>query len=164
MPDPFSIYVSVAAAAKVVYQATVSLNSFIEGAVHIDQSVLALLDEFNSLRDVASAIADTISRPSVRDQAWLADNVQDIFPRMESALKGCNDSLQRFKAALIEVKNSRFTSKVLRQPITQIKLDMKSSQITILRGQIASHFSAMQLGLQTINLWVSSNPRVLTIC
>jgi hypothetical protein len=152
MADPLSICISVAAAAKVVCQSAVSLISFIEGAIHIDQPVLALQDEFNSLKNVASAIAETVSSPSIRDQAWLDDNVQKVFDLLEGSLKGCSDNLQRFKTALIEVKSSRFTAKVLRQPITQIKLDMKSSQIMLLRGQIASHFSAMQLGLQTINL------------
>jgi hypothetical protein len=152
MADPLSICASVAAAAKVVCQSAIFLNSFIEGPIHIDQSVLALQDEFNSLKNVALAIAETVSSPSIRDQPWLDDNVQTVFNLLEGSLKGCSDNLQRFKTALIEVKSSRFTVKVLRQPITQIKLDMKSSQIMLLRGQIASHSSAMQLGLQTINL------------
>jgi len=108
--------------------------------------------EINSLKNVASAIADTVSSPSIRDQAWLDDNAQDVFTLLEGLLKGCGDNLQRFKTVLTEVKSSRFSATVLRQPITLVKLDMKSSQIMLLRRQIASHFGAMQLGLQTINL------------
>jgi hypothetical protein len=152
MADPLSICASVITVAGLVCQSAISLISFIEGAIHIDQSVLALQDEFNSLKNVASAIAETVSSPSIRDQAWLDDDAQKVFNLLEGSLKGCSDNLQCFKTALIEVKSSRFTAKALRQPITQIKLDMKSRQIMLLRGQIASHSSAMQLGLQIINL------------
>lgn len=51
MADPTAVCASVAAAARVVYQSSVSIYSFIERSIHIDQSVLALLNEFNRLKN-----------------------------------------------------------------------------------------------------------------
>lgn len=154
MADPLSICISAATAAKVLYQSSISLYSFVEGSVRVDQSMQALLHEFNSLRNIASAIGQSLDSATFRDQMWLDVNAQAIFAPLEESLKECNNLLQQFKAVIVEVRSTRFSANILRRPITKIRLDINIGSIVLLRSQMTFHVISMQLGLQTINVSV----------
>jgi hypothetical protein len=152
MADPLSIFVSAAAAIRVLCNTTTLLYTFVESSIVIDQSVQDLLDEFNSLKNVVVLIKHYIDSAAFRDQTWLDGNAQELVAPLEYSLTKCTEALEKFRQVLVKAKSTRLSLNLFRQPITQLKPDLRSSRMVLLRKQIAFHSTSMQLGLQTMNM------------
>ena len=126
------------------------LYTFIDDTRQVDENISSLLDEVRGL----SQVLDTISK-SLGHNALVAASRKNesLWANVDSSLTECRDTLGRLHQMLRDLEDSSKGGwKMLRMSTKMIKLSMKSKDIIAFKQQVHSHYSGMQLALQTINV------------
>lgn len=144
--DPLSICASAANIAQLAGTIISKLASFCEAARHVDVTVSGFQIEVKNFQMALKLLAETRKtwqqRPmqSIEEAHWR--NIDKLLFRCGKTLKMLQKLLEE-----CEVKQT-----VGGKPMAQLRLNMKSHIVCILRSHIKSYTQALQLSLSTLTL------------
>lgn len=149
---PLSITATSAGLVGTCATLTAFIYTYISKTYNVDSAVQVLQLEINSLSQVLSSIGTSFSDPILAKAALEAQtgheaqHLQHVKRSMEDC-KGTLASLERILGGVTKVSRG-----FLRRPKTQIKLDVKSVEITFLQQRVTAYRQTMQLSLQMITV------------
>jgi hypothetical protein len=153
MPDPLTIVASVATTSRVVTAISTTLYRFIQDTKQVDSTVNALHREVNNLKRTVTAIENVLRQPAT--QAVIGQDQEfHLAQAVDDSLVECRNTTERLGERLEGIRGNRPCRGVLGQMIKQIRMNWNSNEIKTFRDQMHSHCLAMQLALQTINVYV----------
>jgi hypothetical protein len=118
----------------------------------VDKTVEALFREVGNLQRSIDAIDSVVQQPAA--QATIRDDLDTgLRKSVYGSLFECRRTLESLEKLLVnlEVRKRR---NVFGKAIKQIKINWRSEEFDTLRQQMNPHGLAMQLALQTINVYV----------
>jgi hypothetical protein len=160
--DPVTILTAATAASKAIYQVSTTLYSFIEGSLHIDSTLRALVDEVESLKTVITFIETGLRSPALADRRVSgrvdAEDHPELFTAIDYCLQKCSEQVEQFGVTLANIGGSGSGStgnkNPFRKPLMQVRLDFNSKEIAMHRARVATHTSGLQLVVQMLNVQV----------
>lgn len=144
--DPLSICASAANVAQLCGVIIHKLASFCEATSHVDLTVSGFRVEVKNFQMALRLVAET-------QKTWQLRPMQDIekdhWKRITKLLGRCKQTLDRLQTLLVECE---YKQTIGRKPMTQLRLNMRSHIICILRSHIKSYTQALQVSLSTLTL------------
>ncbi|KAF2141059.1 uncharacterized protein K452DRAFT_44571 [Aplosporella prunicola CBS 121167] len=144
--DPLSICASAANVAQLCGTIIKSLYKFCDDASNVDATVEGFRIETTNLQQTLVNVEST-------RKTSLARNIQSLelkhWGHVNSVLKRCWKTLLKLEAVLDRCASAQGIG---RMPKTQIRLNMQSHSINILRKHMKSYTQALQVSLQTISI------------
>lgn len=155
--DPLSIATAAAGLAKFTINASESLYACIDAVKSVDPTLLQLQSEVDALHSGLENIASTFQS---RELVELLSSDQDhesqsakLLTSIRPLLSDCKTTLQHLIEILGIIRaKSMWGRGFLRRPVKALKLNTKSSEIVLIRHQLRSYSSAMQMTLQMVNV------------
>ncbi|OJD36800.1 ankyrin repeat protein [Diplodia corticola] len=145
--DPLSICASAANVAQLAGIIISKLAAFCDAASHVDITVSGFGVEIHNFQIALQLVAETKKIWQLRQMTDLEEN---HWTRIDKLLGRCRQTLVKLQSIL---ENAAVKQTTLgRRPMTQLKLDMKSHIISILRSHIKSYTQALQVSLSTLTL------------
>jgi hypothetical protein len=152
--DPLSIVAGAAGLTVTCVHISTVLSSFISDSRNVDSNVAGLYEEVKGLSNVLKAINKSWNQNSATALRQ-ADLDGNLWVTVRASLGDCRATLERLGRELNGVQSTGFFRKsFLRRPVTQIRLNLRMSDIVIYKQRIQSHNSAMQSSLQMISVSV----------
>lgn len=149
--DPISIIVSATAVSKAAFALSTTLYTFVEATRNGAQSVQSLYDEVAALTRTLDAMSGSLNRlPTATLEEGNAN--YELWKSVKSSLTECLNTVEQFHSALSGLHNSG--SNLASQTLRAFKLNFKEPRLNIRRTQVQTHNTALQLGLQMINVYV----------
>ncbi|KAL0262550.1 hypothetical protein SLS55_001518 [Diplodia seriata] len=145
--DPLSICASAANVAQLAGIIISKLAAFCEAASHVDITVSGFRVEIHNFQIALRLVAETKNLWQLRQ---MTDLEQDHWTRIDKLLRRCKQTLEKLHSLLEKAVVKETT--LGRRPLTQLRLDMKSHIICILRSHIKSYTQALQVSLSTLTL------------
>ncbi|KAL1630738.1 hypothetical protein SLS54_000609 [Diplodia seriata] len=145
--DPLSICASAANIAQLAGIIISKLAAFCEAASHVDITVSGFRVEIHNFQIALRLVAETKNLWQLRQ---MTDLEQDHWTRIDKLLRRCKQTLEKLHSLLEKAVVKETT--LGRRPLTQLRLDMKSHIICILRSHIKSYTQALQVSLSTLTL------------
>jgi hypothetical protein len=156
--DPLSIAAASGALVKLCATISTSLCTFIHDTRLVDQTLEAFRNEIDDFSDVLASIESSFRDPTLAEAALrvMTGHERPHWEKAKRSMNDCHTTLERLTFVLALVNGDHG---FLRRPRRQIRLDMNSKEIVLLRQQIQSYKATMDLSLQMITVWVlfSSN-------
>lgn len=144
--DPLSICASAANIAQLAGTIIHKLASFCEAASHVDVTVSGFRVEVKNFQMALKLLAETKktwqqrSMESVEKEHW--NNISRLLVR-------CKQTLKHLEKLLMECEVKQMA---VGKPMAQLRLNMRSHIICILRSHIKSYTQALQVSLSTLTL------------
>jgi hypothetical protein len=150
--DPLSIVAGAAGLTTTCIKISTVLYTFIDNTRNVDSNVAGLYEEVKGLLQVLEAINKSWNQNSatVLRQVDLGGT---LWSTVKASLDDCRTTLEKLDNELNEVQATGFLGRsFLRRPVTQIKFNMRMTDITVYKQRVHSHNSAMQSALQMISV------------
>ncbi|KAL1632018.1 hypothetical protein SLS56_004063 [Neofusicoccum ribis] len=152
--DPLSICASAANIAQLAGTIIHKLASFCETASHVDTTVSGFRVEIKNFQMALRLVSETQKTWQLRPMQGIEENHWKLIKKL---LGRCRETLNRLQAYLVECDAKQTVG---RKPMTQLRLNMRSHIICILRSHIKSYTQALQVSLSTltlVNQWQNRN-------
>jgi hypothetical protein len=150
--DPLSISAAAAGLltfAAAIYKCVESIRGADETLMQLKSEVFALQSGLKSIEsifksDEVGQLYDEKSNDKLRSNKLLVELVP--------LLHDCKTTLKKLAAMLDGIDGKPGQASIVSKPARALKLNLKSSDIELIRQQIRSYTSAMHLTLQVVNL------------
>ena len=153
MGDPLSIAVTAFSLIDLCVSKSSYIYSFISSARAVDDTIGLLDTELTSLSLTLNSVHDSFIDPSLRvDADGRFASQKPVWTNVERCLKDCEKCLRQLEDIIRGVAKRKGYFRRVR---AQIRLNMKSDDIDLLRKQIAGYRGAMELSLQLVTMHVS---------
>ncbi|OCK76734.1 hypothetical protein K432DRAFT_445813 [Lepidopterella palustris CBS 459.81] len=151
--DPLSIAAGSAGLAGFCFKISAFLYNFVDDTRNVDRNVSDLISEIRSLSQVLHTINKSLEDNTL---VALSRNNEHLWVNVDSSLQDCKNTLEILYQMLKDLEDGGASGLgVLRKPVKQVRLNMKTKDILFFKQQVHSHYSAMQLALQTINVCIA---------
>lgn len=154
--DPLSIASAATALAGFAFKASKEIYSFIDDLQSADTTLLQLQNEVNALQSGLQSIASTFNSDTI---VQLCQNKSNSLDQLQSTrllqsvtplLTDCQHTLEKLEVILAGiVGNPGKMRDLFGKPIKAFKISTKSKDVELIRHEIRSYSSAMQM---TINM------------
>lgn len=144
--DPISIISAAVAASKAVISLSTGIYNFIDSTRNVDQNVQGLQSEAFALNAILEAIKGSLSTQVQNGQT--RDHNPGLWAAVLGSLQDCNRTIAGFQTSVDTIESHS------RSVVRMISLKYREDQLKGLRTQIRTHTAALNLALQTINMWV----------
>lgn len=159
--DPISIGTVAVGLVRICANITGRLYTFASRARTVDDSIQTLRFEIESLSQVLSSIKLSFDDPLLAEAIvnTQARHERRHWQNVRQSLDHCSNTLTRLKGVLenVESCDGQFLVNVRRQ----IRMDMKSREMVLLKEQISSCRRTLHLSLQLITVYFLSGSHVL---
>lgn len=145
--DPLSICASAANIAQLAGTIISKLAAFCEATSHVDMTVSGFRVEIKNFQIALRLVVET---QKTWQQRQMQDLEQDHWKDINKLLERCRKTLEKLQSLLDECAAKQTTPG--RKPITQLRLNMRSHIICILRSHIKSYTQALHVSLSTLTL------------
>jgi hypothetical protein len=155
--DPLSIATAATALASFAFRASKGIYSCVDDIKSADANLLQLQSEVDALSTGLGSIASTFLSKEVVElcQDTSKNPLQSVklLVSVKPLLNDCEVTLKKLDVVLggIEGKQGR-VPRLFQQPVMALKLNMKSKDIDLIRHQIRSYSSAMQMTLHMVGM------------
>jgi hypothetical protein len=150
--DPLTILTSVDTARKFISSVSSALYKFIQAMKQVDKTVETLFGEVGTQGRSIDAIDSVLQQPSA--QAIIRDDLDsDLWKSVDGSLVECRKTLESLETLSVDLEAKK-DRKLFGKAIKQIKVNWRLEDFGTLRQHLHSHGLAMQLTLQTINVYV----------
>ena len=144
-------FLSIASAAAAITVSCVKLGTFlyvwIEEIRDVDGTVKVFMTEVNALSAVLDAVKSCSQDAVVTDSAQRQDSMA-FWVLVQKTLEDCSTAIDQLDRLLADIQNKRR----LGQMITNFVLNLKSNNIALIRQQIQSYTTVLQMAMQMINV------------
>ncbi|KAK0638246.1 Ankyrin-2 [Lasiodiplodia hormozganensis] len=145
--DPLSICASAANIAQLAGTIISKLAAFCEATSHVDMTVSGFRVEIKNFQIALRLVVET---QKTWQQRQMQDLEQDHWKDINKLLERCRKTLEKLQSLLDECAAKQTTPG--RKPVTQLRLNMRSHIICILRSHIKSYTQALHVSLSTLTL------------
>lgn len=150
--DPISIATSATALASFAFRASKAIYSGVESVKNADTTLLQLQSEVNALQSRLESITSTFQSSEVVQLCTSNSGSQSqstkLLKSVKPLLNDCEETLDKLRLILEGMDKPG----VLRKPIKALKFTLKSGDIDLIRQQIRSYSSAMQMTLHMVGM------------
>jgi hypothetical protein len=153
--DPLSIAASSTALAVFAVKASYSIYTCIDDVNSADNTLLQLEGEVDALTTGLKSISSTFESQEVI-QLCTSTNSTDqsqstkLLLSVKPLLTDCKKTLQKLVTLLNEIEGKPGQIRMLKKPVRALKINLKSRDIELVRHQIRSYSSAMQMTLHMV--------------
>jgi hypothetical protein len=152
--DPLSIAASSAGLVSLCTAISKVLYRFISDSRVVDQALAAFHDEIEELSGFLASIEssfgdDRTAKAVLRETTG---HEQQHWAKAKRSMEDCHRTLERLSKLLERVRGDHSQGFFSRQR-KQIKLDMNSAEIVVLRQQIQSYKDTMKLSFHVITMY-----------
>jgi hypothetical protein len=156
--EPLSIIGAVTSLIKTASIVSITLHTFVNETRNVDQTVKDLATEVAGLNSALKEVEAVLQSPTVAtaEKSGSADDNQQLWQTVYGALEECQVTVVRIDSALDGVRKKR--SNWATQAFRQMKLNLNKDQINSLRAQTHTHYMALKMALQMINMSLSASP------
>jgi hypothetical protein len=152
--DPLTIVASASTTCRLAATISTALFGFIQTTKQVDGTVNALHREVQNLGQTVTAMENVLRQSAT--QAIIGRGQDFHLARaVDESLVECRDTMERLDRRLEVVRGDRPGRGLLGQMIRAVRLNLNADEIRLFRGQMHAHCLAMQLALQTINVYHS---------
>ena len=150
--DPLSIVATSGGLARLCTELSTSLYAFISEARCVDKTVQAFQDEIEDLSRVLNSIHTSFNDPVYKEAALTTTTAREgsNWENLRKSMNECQWALESLANALERVKKE--DSRFFRRSRKQIKLNMTSAEIDVLKTRIQSYKTTMELSLHMITV------------
>jgi ribose 5-phosphate isomerase len=150
--DPVVALDTAAALVKVVKAVSTTLFLFIQDTRQVDQSLNSFYVEVTVLQTAIKSIAGSLQSSSVRTASSSRDLVEmELWGSVDDSLHECGKTCEELARVLANIRGDHGSS-VFGQTIKQVKLNLETENIHLLRSKVQIHSTSLQLALQVINV------------
>lgn len=150
--DPLSIAAASGGLARLCTELSTSLYAFISEARCVDKTVQAFQEEIEDLSRVLDSINTSFNDPMYKEAALKTTTGHEgsYWENLRKSMNDCQWALERLANALERVKKEE--SRFFRRSRKQIRLNMTSAEIDVLKTRIQSYKTTMELSLHMITV------------
>jgi len=151
--DPFSIVTTSATLVDRCAKLTEYLYKYVKKIQNVDTAVQVLQLEITTLQRVLGSIGTSFSDPAMAQVALetLTGHEAQHWENVKRSMEDCEVTLTDLDKILENVTN--VGDGFFRRAKTQVKLDMKSTKMTLLKQQVTAYRQTMQLSLQMLTVY-----------
>jgi hypothetical protein len=155
--DPLSIAASATGLATFAFGVSKTIYGFVDDIKAADGTLLQLQGEVNALHSGLESIASTFKSDEVVQLCGIPSINQSQSTKLLTGVKpllvDCKKTLEKLDAVLVGIdgKSGRMLE-LLRQPVKALRIGLKSNDIILIRHQIRSYSSAMQMTLHMVTM------------
>jgi hypothetical protein len=150
--DPLSIATGAAALSKTAYSLVKALHSGIEAVKSVDANLGVFAGEVSALAEALHLVDCAFQDPRLSELDTQDEKyTSTVLKSLRKILTDCEDTLVKLDAIINEASKG-FRKTLLRRTVTAIKLNFKSANIVLVRQQIQTYSTAMQMTLSMLNI------------
>jgi len=155
--DPISIGTAAAGLVRICVKLSGQLFNFVSRVRTVDESIKTLQFEIDSLSSALSSIKLSFDDPLLAEAIvnTQARHEKRHWQNVRQSLDHCLNTLTRLEGILDDVESCE--GQFLVSARRRVRMDMKSAEMVLLKEQIASCRRTLQLSLQLITVYVSSD-------
>ena len=157
--DPISIATGSLALAKTAFRIAVALHSGFEAVNSANTTLQVFHGEVTALANSLDLVGKTCEAPRIKDlgeESLHSDGLlANVLRSLEGLLSDCKDTLARLDAIVQQAK-SKSSISIFRRSSTALKLNLNSANLALVRQQIQTYISAMQMTISMLNMYVTS--------
>lgn len=146
--DPLSIAVSAATLAQALIKVSNYLDSFIRAAKKVNQTVISLRVEVQSLQAVVLLIEQAVKNP-VLQRAANIDSSLDVWPSVQANIESSQTTSVALGLLLDQYNGKRG---FWNSATSQWRMNSMREDIANHRLHVAAHMACLQVSLQMINM------------